>query len=353
MELLDGMTLKQLLDELKIIPLERALAIARQICSALEAVHAKGIVHRDLKPENIFLSQKEGKDFVKLLDFGAAKLTRLQDERLRFQTMAGSLVGTPRYMAPEQTYGGEVDQRTDVYAIGLLLYEMLTGTSPFDGETTTEILLKHRNHQPPPAPKQIRESVRALIDRCLQKAPEDRPQNMTELIAALGSTTSPGRSRVPAMIAGVAVVLFAGAVAAYSLPKQTAPAVLPPPSPAPIVPPPVDVEITFKSQPSGADVLLDGAPVGVTPLRRRWPRSSNAVTYEVKLEGYQSRTDVVHPKGDATIDVALAELPKPVKPRPLAKRIKKKRPRPAPKKPEPDPKKEIGLGDMRDPDWDK
>ena len=188
MEFLDGVSLAQLFrDEAPLAP-ERALAIALQIADALGASHSKGIVHRDLKPDNIMLIQRGREtDFVKVLDFGIAKLTGEHKGSMRTRT--GIVMGTPAYMSPEQCEGrGSVDHRTDVYALGILLYEMLTGQVPFTGEGYGEILVKHLT-QPPPAPSTIRgvlpPHVEAVVLKALEKSPEARYANMEAFMTAL------------------------------------------------------------------------------------------------------------------------------------------------------------------------
>jgi serine/threonine-protein kinase len=185
MECLEGMDLIEAMDVARRMPEERALHIATQICKALGAAHDAGIVHRDLKPENVFLTRRnETIDFVKVLDFGIAKVangpTRL--------TRQGEVLGTPHYMSPEQCEGEDVDHRTDIYALGVLLYEMLTGHVPHDADTMMGILTKHMYEDPIP-PKirvpQVSLELEQVIMRCLDKRPEQRYQTMRELEADL------------------------------------------------------------------------------------------------------------------------------------------------------------------------
>ncbi len=127
-----------------ILSMDRILRIGVQICSALGAAHAAGIVHRDLKPDNIFLIERNGqRDFVKLLDFGVAKLSATVDEAATFRSTVGMVVGTPDYMAPEQALGHPVDHRADVYAIGVILYEMVAGRRPFVAGSAREVMVQH------------------------------------------------------------------------------------------------------------------------------------------------------------------------------------------------------------------
>jgi serine/threonine-protein kinase len=185
MECLEGMDLIEAMDVARRMPEDRALHIAVQICRALGAAHDAGIVHRDLKPENVFLTKREDTtDFVKILDFGIAKVAH-GPSRL---TKQGEVLGTPHYMSPEQCEGEGVDERTDIYALGVLLYEMLTGHVPHDADTVMGILTKHMYEDPIP-PKvrmpQVSAELEQVILKCLDKKPERRYQTMRELEADL------------------------------------------------------------------------------------------------------------------------------------------------------------------------
>jgi tRNA A-37 threonylcarbamoyl transferase component Bud32 len=191
MELLRGQTLGEVLaEEIALLP-RRVVGIAVQICSAMSAVHDAGVVHRDLKPENVFLLERGGRpDFVKILDFGVAKLADAEAMGVR-QTAAGTMVGTPQYMSPEQAVGREVDHRTDIYALGVILYELLTGQCPFKAATIGEVIVKHMSFAPrPPSslmqpPHLIPAAVEAVVMRCLEKQPAARYQTMREVESAL------------------------------------------------------------------------------------------------------------------------------------------------------------------------
>ena len=185
MECLEGLDLIDAIDVARRMPEERAVHIAIQICRALGAAHDAGIVHRDLKPENVFLIQRnETEDFVKVLDFGIAKVAN-GPKRL---TRDGEVLGTPHYMSPEQCEGDGVDHRTDIYALGVLLYEMVTGHVPHDADTMMGILTKQMYEDPIP-PKvrapQVSEELEQLIMRCLEKKPEQRYQTMHSIEADL------------------------------------------------------------------------------------------------------------------------------------------------------------------------
>ncbi len=169
------------------MPQPRALKILDQVCAALTEAHGAGIVHRDLKPENIMLADRHGNsDFVKVLDFGIAKLHEPGGGNSPKLTQAGTVFGTPRYMSPEQVKGESVDARSDIYALGVIFYEMLCGRHPFDAETTIEYLVKHVNESVPLpsevfAELELMPRVEALVMKCLEKSPEDRFQSVAEL----------------------------------------------------------------------------------------------------------------------------------------------------------------------------
>jgi serine/threonine-protein kinase len=193
MECLEGMDLIDAMDRVQYIDEVRALHISEQVCKALGAAHEAGIVHRDLKPENVFLTRQNGiEDFVKVLDFGIAKVAN-GPKRL---TRQGEVLGTPHYMSPEQCEGDNVDHRTDIYALGVLLYEMVTGHVPHDAENMAGILTKHIYEEPIP-PKvrapHVSDAVNELILRCLEKKPEQRYQTMRDLEADLERVRSGAR----------------------------------------------------------------------------------------------------------------------------------------------------------------
>jgi serine/threonine-protein kinase len=195
MELLTGQSLHELLEQQPghRLPPARAIAIAHQVTEALAAAHAKGIVHRDLKPGNITLVTRDGRpDFVKVLDFGIAKLTEQGATQL---TKTGTIMGSPAYMSPEQAMGKGVDHRTDIYALGVILFEMLVGSPPFVGETATAILLAHLS-APVPPPRSlcpdIPDALQAIILQCLAKNVAERPQTMQALGGMLAAALQGG-----------------------------------------------------------------------------------------------------------------------------------------------------------------
>jgi serine/threonine-protein kinase len=191
MELLEGLTLGELLDREKRLSPAAALPILRGVAEALDAAHAAGVAHRDVKPDNVFLvPDGDGGYAPKLLDFGIAKLLT---EELGIKTATGVAMGTPRYMSPEQCRGKNVDHRADIYALGVLTHEVLTGHAPFEGGTPLELLLMHACEAPPrmstvcaALPPELDAPVLAM----LAKKPADRPASAGAAVAALAGTAS-------------------------------------------------------------------------------------------------------------------------------------------------------------------
>ena len=179
MEFLDGRTLKELIVGRGAAPVNVAIEYARQILSALRFAHRHGIVHRDIKPHNVLV---DGDGRVKVTDFGIARAGTSQ------MTETGSIVGTAQYLSPEQARGGEVDPRSDLYSLGVVLYELLTGKTPFDGETPVEIAMKHLSNAPKP-PSELRPDIPPELDmvilRALAKNPDERYQSADEMEADL------------------------------------------------------------------------------------------------------------------------------------------------------------------------
>jgi hypothetical protein len=188
MEYLEGHTLHRAIREAPHFPEDRAAHIARQICRALREAHSLGVIHRDLKPANIFLVEHgDETDFVKVLDFGLVKNVTGEGEDL---TQAGLFMGSPKYMAPEQIRGDKVDARTDIYALGIILYEMMTGKVPFDRPNSVNILMAHVNEEAPSLratnPKvDLSRAFEETIVRCMAKDPDQRFRSMDEVLASL------------------------------------------------------------------------------------------------------------------------------------------------------------------------
>jgi len=205
MEYIEGIELGLLIHREGPLAVVRTLRIAGQMCEALQAAHDVGVIHRDLKPENILLlglggpnraasssqsspglDQREASEFVKVLDFGIAKSAEVEDQPKRGKrlTRPGVAMGTPEYMAPEQAAGHPADPRSDIYAVGSIMYEMLTGTAPYDGDNVMEVLHKKANEPPRPLIELRPGLLPAMVDlveRAMARSPEQRPQSMGEL----------------------------------------------------------------------------------------------------------------------------------------------------------------------------
>ena len=210
MEFVDGKELTDVLAQEGPMPPTRALAIVRQLASALEEAHRHGVVHRDIKPQNLRLMRYTpgGQVFLKVLDFGIAK--QLGEGSGQGQlTATGAVMGTPMYMAPEQAGGHKVSAAADQYAVGIVLYELLTGTVPFTGETLTGVLVSHLTKPPPPLPRQVPEVLQKVVLRLLAKKPTERFANMAELDRALSACESACRD-VPALSRGRVQAHIAG-----------------------------------------------------------------------------------------------------------------------------------------------
>ncbi len=182
MEYLEGEALAKRLKEGPELEVDELLGIARQVAEGLQHAHDAGIIHRDLKPDNIFLTPRKDGSFVKILDFGIAKVARSQNEKTR----AGRIFGTPHYMSPEQARGEELDNRADIYALGVILYEMLSGRLPFDAENPLGILTQHMYNDPTPlsevcSMQRVSVDLEAIVTKCLLKEPWRRYGSMRQL----------------------------------------------------------------------------------------------------------------------------------------------------------------------------
>ena len=224
MEYVAGENLKSFIRRSGQLTVDKTIGIAAEICAGLAEAHRLGVVHRDLKPQNIMIDQEGA---VRIMDFGIARSLKAKS-----LTRPGVLIGTPEYMSPEQVEGGAADQRSDIYAVGIILYEMLTGRVPFAGDTPIAIALKHKTESPP-NPRELNaripEALSRLVLRCLEKDPAKRfesPENLLSELEAIGRehrTSAPSLSPekpaqkmrpklsrpilVPTVILGVLVVL--------------------------------------------------------------------------------------------------------------------------------------------------
>lgn len=190
MEYVDGQSLRDIIHAEERLPELRAINIMRQTLHALAEAHELGVVHRDLKPDNIMLTRfRDTDDFVKVLDFGIAKVQEKDGLEQKKLTQAGIVYGTPEYLSPEQAKGKDIDHRSDLYAMGIILYEMITGVVPFSGSTSLAILAGHV-YQAPPDPAEVARvpvspDMRRVILKAIAKSPDERYQDAMEFLADL------------------------------------------------------------------------------------------------------------------------------------------------------------------------
>lgn len=200
MDYIDGISLAQVLDREKCLPVERALEIFAQVSQGLEHAHSKGVVHRDITPGNIVIVDENGSECVKLVDFGIAKLVKAEGDDKPNLTKTGEIFGTPSYMSPEQCLGKNVDTRSDIYSLGCVLYETITGTPPFTGESSMEVMMAHINGNPPAIPVTMaQQRVRNVVEQCMKKDAAQRYQSVSELredLLAVQSGTTPANLAV-------------------------------------------------------------------------------------------------------------------------------------------------------------
>lgn len=359
LELLEGQTLSQALKEGP-VPLARGMEIVRQVCEALSAAHRCGVVHRDVKPANIFLTRRaDGSDFVKVLDFGVAKVLKpLGGDRDELATQAGVAIGTPEYMSPEQALSKQVDERSDIYAVGLVLYELLSGRRPFDPGSLAQLLVALVTEPPKALPGRTRAGeaippvLADLVMRCLRKSPDERPKTMEEVRKTLVSVQQAGRPRPAAvtgpqppapgakteralprvavprraawLLAPLGVVIGGGVLLAAHRGSRPAEAparagVIVPSAPLPTLAPakptppssaPALVTLAVHSQPSGAEVEREDTHevLGTTPLSRPLP-AGTALTLELKRSGYLPASRAVVLSADLVVDVTLSPVP--------------------------------------------
>ena len=356
MEYVEGQPLDKLL-EAGPLSVAAALPILRAIARALDAAHAKGIAHRDLKAENVFLgTDTDGVVFPKLLDFGIAKLMASEDG-IAHKTRTGAPMGTPYYMSPEQTRGRDVDHRTDLYAFGVLIYLMLTGHYPIDGEDFMTILMRQVSDEPLPPSTHVPdlpERVDQVVAWLMHKQPECRPPNLMTAVHALeevagsaprtaertapiiipsaitsrpttGAVTSPpearpGRSsRTPLVIGALVAIAAIVVVVVVSTRRGTTPAGEPGSPDAKLVQPDAAlpdaaqvvldaaavapdtarpmVTITIKGAPDGTEVRSGGQLVGTTP-KLQLPRGDAEVLLVIAPDGYVPSTVALTPTTD-------------------------------------------------------
>ena len=369
MEYLQGRALSERMRAAPPVALDEALDVLMQVCRGLAAAHAKGIVHRDMKPENVFLAEKNGRTVAKILDFGIAKVSGA--EGAQSLTRTGTIFGTPHYMSPEQALGRALDHRTDIYSVGVIMYELFTGRVPFEAESFMGILTKHITVQPTPPrvlspEREILVEVEAVILRAMAKEVADRYQTMNDLLgellvladrhapglllvpagsrsaqvsaqvskqmaAALPTTAqaatptagmAPAKSsRVGVVIAGVIAVL--GLATAVALRSHEAPTVAAVPKQekekeksTPAVAHPVgktdtsaakDVEIRVDSEPARAEILRGDVRFGDTPANLVLV-GGKTETIVLRKAGYVTESVTLRANGEARKIVRLAHV---------------------------------------------
>jgi eukaryotic-like serine/threonine-protein kinase len=329
MEFVDGEPLSKILARGP-LPIERAVEIARQITEALTAAHRSGVVHRDLKPDNLLITRSEsGADLVKVVDFGIAKAMEEQGASI---TRTGFVVGTARYMSPEQLIGEPADPRSDLYALACILFELLTGVHPWGDGTA---LLTRRLIEAPPHPRDKRAEISPELDqlivRALARDPAERFQTAQELGAALQAVgaraavpstpvVEPGprrpnrRQLTVAATACVGVLALAGALVLFDVPvldqgpraAQDSLVTVPPPVPQPpgpaapetaTVPAPRVGHVALEGNvPSGATILVDGRAAQVNGNRVTMPVGAHRL--EIVAPGFQTATRTVQVQAD-------------------------------------------------------
>ncbi|MBL8150847.1 MAG: serine/threonine protein kinase [Blastocatellia bacterium] len=270
MEFLEGLSLRKVIDLEKPMPADRVVKIMRQACDALDAAHNQNIIHRDLKPDNIIITgYKAPTELVKVLDFSIAKLR--MGEKGGDLTQAGMVVGTPQYMSPEQAEGKELDSRSDLYSLGVMLYEMLTGQLPFKAATPVALVLKHIHAAPRP-PRELVEtlpqSIESVVLKALAKKREERQQSVLDLAAELEQALTVKDLPVTPPISGATTLESPRPPA--STQTETKSTVNTTPTTVPKPPVKVDVPIVqnteSENQPSSSNLIYIGAAVALVAL---------------------------------------------------------------------------------------
>lgn len=326
MEMLEGELLTDKIDREGQLDVVDAIRVTQQVLASLHEAHSKGIVHRDLKPDNIFLAGVDGHEepVVKVLDFGIAKVVQGENEFDQLETQAGTVFGTPRYMSPEQAQGKTLDPRTDLYSVGVLIYQLLTGTAPFIDEDAVVVMAKHIQTKPVapralaperPIPTRLEKSVL----KALEKAPAKRFQSADEMVRALErcvpevrAIEAEGRGffqRAPfgALAIGLVVLLgFIGAAgwiissADDPVSAQQAPSGVTSSTATVTATTPAAPEITvgvLTSEPTGALVYRGEDLIGTTPLRFPLNAEDGRLEVKLRLVGYADASGVLAADG--------------------------------------------------------
>ncbi|MFT5358461.1 MAG: putative Ser/Thr protein kinase [Polyangiales bacterium] len=330
MEFLDGIDLTGAIEGEEDIESPIIIHIAKQLCRALGAAHEAGIVHRDLKPDNIYLIRRGGdSNFVKVLDFGIAKVGGNSSKLTR----AGQVFGTPHYMSPEQCAGSGVDHRTDVYALGVILYEMCTGQCPFDADNLMGILTKHLYEEAVP-PRQLNGSIHVELELVILKAMakklDERYQSMAELLedlerleagvgtvarettraVALHTPEAPTKSKIGLIVVAIAALLAAGIGMGLVLTgePEVPPVVLTPPElpieepiAATVEPEPIEepvlvpvARVTVETVPDGAELRMGSVVICNTPCDIDRPADGETAELTLSKSGFGTETRIIN-----------------------------------------------------------
>lgn len=346
MEFLTGRALNAPSENGQRMPIDRVLHVARQLGEGLAAAHSAGIVHRDLKPDNIFLIERGAeKDFVKILDFGIAKVSTSEGKLTR----AGAVFGTPHYMSPEQAAGASVDHRGDIYSVGVILFELISGKVPFEADNFMGVLTQHM-YKPPPSlrdaladPEILPEGLEAIVKKCLAKRPEQRYGSMAEFVADIDKvaaglrpaaardrsedwtapgayyddSSSPGsgsrRARGRLLFAGAALVVVLAAGLAAIARRSRAPEARPPaaaataavgsepqkpgepqvePLASAVVATPALRQVLVATEPVVAEIYRGKTSLGRSPVSISVP-DGQKVELSIKAEGFKDREVVI------------------------------------------------------------
>ena len=273
MEFLQGRSLADEIVRLGKLPPQRVLRILSQVCQSLQEAHQQGIIHRDIKPDNVFLVEMKGAgDFVKVLDFSVAKMDTPDAQ----QTRAGTVFGTPAYMSPEQARGVKLAPQSDIYACGIVGYEMLTGKPPFEAALPMEVVMMHLRQKPAPLVG-FPDSVARLVMKALEKTPDRRQQSAEEMhrecIECLDSlfpkqTPSTGISAVPNAVPPTQLTNQPPTSQMAPPPMAPPPMAPPPMAPPPMAPPPMSAQGMGGPPPMALSAPSSGTPVSSAPAQR-------------------------------------------------------------------------------------
>jgi serine/threonine-protein kinase len=343
MELLEGELLTKVLEKKGALPLDHAVRIARQILGSLGEAHEQGIIHRDLKPDNIYVTKlTDGAEHIKVLDFGIAKVFQNEMRMDALETQAGIVFGTPRYMSPEQAQSKALDGRSDLYTVGVLLYQMITGQPPFPDEDAVVVMARHIKTRPL-LPSELRpdlhipQAVDDIVTRALEKDPARRPQTAQEFAAALDGCTSqialppsqrptysrrPRAPRAPILAAAGAAALLVAGVGLFALgnrgespvrtepivPAETAPSIAASAPPVEAAPAVRFARIRIDTTPGDAEVLREGVLLGSSPIESMETVSERPVRFTIRREGFAEEERRVVPTTDMILSVQLAPM---------------------------------------------